>query len=242
MFNNHRLRYFVALLIIVVASLPILWTVQPVHADSFSASVNCPNGIKYSFTNDKSGASQYYIAVTDKAGNGLGSTAFTGPIYEGQGVKDDTFNLVIVPVPGDLKATLRRRKFNSDEGFTEVSSITLQNCWPPSLSQPAGSYIQPTEAPSTSFLSFTCTPTTVTIVLSDDKRQPLPNKITFTDKELLAAGKEGVTRALKDLGALSIAGSQGWDGYYYYAAWNGGKYNANGRGDFARTFKCLHRF
>jgi hypothetical protein len=58
---------------------------------------------------------------------------------------------------------------------------------------------------------------------------------TFTQKELAAAGPEGVTHVVRNMGAVSAAmDSQG----NLWIAWNGGPYGANGRDSFGKALNC----
>ncbi len=57
----------------------------------------------------------------------------------------------------------------------------------------------------------------------------------FSNEEVLAAGPAGIYVDLGEEGVLSISG----DGVgNFWAAWNGGKFNATGQGDWAKGFHC----
>ena len=221
----------------------LLVSVSPVRAESFSATMNCPNNVSYSFTNDTKTSNQYYITVTDSKGNGLGSTAYSEFLRPGETLPKDShttlsLDLVRVPAPGDLTATLWR--VTRDGDITEVSSITLTNCWPPSISTPS-SGTTTTDAvgtPITSRIQFACTNTGIDLNLTDEQGLALLPHVTFDNQALLEAGADGIYRSVGNYGVLSVAGSQGWDSMYYYAAWNGGIYDATGQHDFSLTFQC----
>jgi hypothetical protein len=58
----------------------------------------------------------------------------------------------------------------------------------------------------------------------------------FTSKELTLAGLKGVTRAVRNYGAVSASiDSQG----NVWVAWNGGPFGANRRNSFAKALTCL---
>jgi len=59
---------------------------------------------------------------------------------------------------------------------------------------------------------------------------------TFVNADLLKAGPKGIT---KDLGPGNGTVSMMQDGKgHFYVAWNGGKFGANGHGDFSKSFTC----
>jgi hypothetical protein len=58
-------------------------------------------------------------------------------------------------------------------------------------------------------------------------------KFTFAD--LVKAGPKGLS---KNLGADGVISAMVDDGNNFWVAWNGGKYKATGKGDFAKGFKC----
>jgi hypothetical protein len=56
---------------------------------------------------------------------------------------------------------------------------------------------------------------------------------TFSYKALAEAGPEGLTQSVSGLGSVSASLINGW----YWIAWNGGKYHANGQGGFVKNFQ-----
>jgi hypothetical protein len=61
-------------------------------------------------------------------------------------------------------------------------------------------------------------------------------KFIFAD--LVKAGPKGLS---KNLGADGVISAMVDDGNNFWVAWNGGKYKATGKGDFAKGFKCDFR-
>jgi hypothetical protein len=58
---------------------------------------------------------------------------------------------------------------------------------------------------------------------------------TFTQKDLAAAGPDGVTRVVRNRGAVSAAMD---DQGNLWIAWNGGPFGANGRDSFGKALNC----
>ncbi len=56
----------------------------------------------------------------------------------------------------------------------------------------------------------------------------------FSYKAILAAGDKGVTLSAGENGTISASLMKGW----FWVAWNGGKYNATGQGDFKKNFEA----
>ncbi|HVO41798.1 MAG TPA: hypothetical protein VMT34_04205 [Aggregatilineales bacterium] len=223
----------------------MLVSVQPAHAEPFSVTMNCPNNVTYTFTNDTNTTNQYYVTVSDSQGQGLGSSSFTNSLGPGSSVTTtsgstaNSFDLVKVPAPGNLTATLWRRVVKTG-AVSNAGSVSLKNCWPASLSTPGSTVLVSGSQPPNSRITFVCSTKGVTLGLLNDQGQPLAVHVTFANQALLAAGQTGLTRALQAYGSLSIAGSMGWNGMWYYAAWNGGVLNANGRNEFSNTFQCVN--
>lgn len=55
---------------------------------------------------------------------------------------------------------------------------------------------------------------------------------TFSYKEVKAAGDNGITKNLGKYGSVSISLKKGW----FWVAWNGGPFGANGRGIWVKNF------
>ena len=150
----------------------------------------------------------------------------------------NNFDIVEVPASGNFTATLWRHVVST--GVTSsVASASVTNCWPYSSSANGTAPSAPGSQPANSRISFKCAETGVTLNLLDDSGNTVFADIAFANKTLLAAGSLGVTHAVGRYGSLSIAGSAGWNGVWYYAAWNGGVLNANGQGVFSNTFECI---
>src|SRR5450631_1856484 len=165
----------------------LLLNVMPAHAEPFSVSVGCPNTINYAFTNDTNSTNQYFITITDSANQGLASTAYTAPMKTGDsvpgagsGTASLSFTLVKLPAPGNLTATLWR--VGSTGTTTNVASVSLQNCWPASLSTPGagGALANQFNAPANSRLAITCGSTGIKVALSDQQGRVVSRQL-FTN-------------------------------------------------------------
>jgi hypothetical protein len=58
---------------------------------------------------------------------------------------------------------------------------------------------------------------------------------TFNVKDVVRAGIKGITKNLGSTGLVSVSVD---DQNNFWLAWNGGPFNANGQGDWAKGFNC----
>jgi hypothetical protein len=155
------------------------------------------------------------------------------------------------PIPNDTPITVQFLLINGAGGPTVTSQvITLSKCNGGTIVAnptaggaffaPGDGRVDPRPGDRLAvYCNTTFTPPSVSVWGIADNLPDAKKGIflaTFNLPDLLKAGNRGITKnAGANLGSVSLADDgQG----HFYAAWNGGKYNANGLRDFSKSFTC----